>query len=353
MTSALKQKKLAEALASVAEAKKAESTGMFKWKADLDTASLCYASAGTSFKLAGDHSQAASAFANAARTFYANGFPYSAGKNLEAQADEVVAGADGGDAAARGVAASLSEAAATYYQEDGKPHVAAAAYARGAAFLAPVNSADSVTMYQQAITLLEEEDGPHKAGPFITKAISVAMRAKRFDAAVDLCMQHARIAETLKHNHQAHQALLAAIIVTLAQGDFTAASRRFDDIVIADVTGFSASDEGRAAMQLLTAYEEDDVDALAAVRSQQLFSFLHNEVARLAKTLRIPGGGGGGGGANAGGKGKGRAGGGSAADAARASLLGGEGSASAGAGADTTSGGNDVGGDEDESDDLT
>jgi hypothetical protein len=349
MASKLKAKKKADAVAAMTEAKKAEATGMFKWKPDLDSASLAYASAGTNFKLAGEHAEAANAFAQASRTFYANGFPYSAGKNLEAQADELVAAADSSGADARSEAASLSEKAAMFYIEDGKPHVAAAAYARGAAFLAPVNSEESVRLYRESLNLFEEEDGAHKAGPVMTKAISVAMRAKRYDAAIELCMQQARIAEELKHNHQAHQALLSAIIVALAQGDFTAASRRFDEIVMEDVTGFSASDEGRAAMQLLTTYEEDDVDGLAAVRSQQLFSFLHNEVARLAKTLRIPGGGGGGGKARRGGGGGGD----SAANAARASLLGGGG----GAGADTAvAAGCDDGvgvDDEEESDDLT
>lgn len=76
------------------------------------------------------------------------------------------------------------------------------------------------------------------------------------------------------------------------------ASLRFDSIYgfiltffILRSPGFAQSDEVRAAGELLDAFEKRDPDILQTVITQQTFTFLDNEVARLVRQLRVPGGG--------------------------------------------------------------
>eukprot|EP01116_Phalansterium_solitarium_P018160 TRINITY_DN4712_c0_g1_i3.p5 TRINITY_DN4712_c0_g1~~TRINITY_DN4712_c0_g1_i3.p5 ORF type:complete len:105 (+),score=35.33 TRINITY_DN4712_c0_g1_i3:96-410(+) len=51
---------------------------------------------------------------------------------------------------------------------------------------------------------------------------------------------------------------------------------------------FGGSAEGRLAFELLTAFEHNDQQALQQLTQRQTLTFLDNQLARLAKSLRLP-----------------------------------------------------------------
>lgn len=115
----------------------------------------------------------------------------------------------------------------------------------------------------------------------------MSIRCSKFDKSLELLEKEAVIFITLKDDPMLHRNWLCRMIVQLARGDLTAADTLYEEAL---TSSFATSDEQFAADQMLTAYDEADQDKLKEVTRQQIFSFLSNDIAVLARKLQAKGG---------------------------------------------------------------
>ena len=70
--------------------------------------------------------------------------------------------------------------------------------------------------------------------------------------------------------------VLSIVVVYLKGEDYVAADKAVKDGL--SVPGFAMSEEGKAAFDLLEAYDKGDGPGIQAVAKRQVFTFLNNEV---------------------------------------------------------------------------
>eukprot|EP01116_Phalansterium_solitarium_P018159 TRINITY_DN4712_c0_g1_i2.p1 TRINITY_DN4712_c0_g1~~TRINITY_DN4712_c0_g1_i2.p1 ORF type:complete len:299 (+),score=149.20 TRINITY_DN4712_c0_g1_i2:110-1006(+) len=281
------EQKVQEGLQLLKQADKLTQKTLTRWKADWEGAALLYEQAATSFKNARAFEQAKQAFEKASGAQYRSQLVQSAARLLESAA------AMAREQRQAAEAATLLERAAALHSEHGAPaETAADCLIRAAKAVEQDDEQRATSLSRQACELFEIDGSSSRAqfavAPF-KYAISLHLRRpqQQHEAAVELTERLCAVLKRLNNTHELHKQALSMVVLLLHADDPVAADRRYQQFA-AEEPEFGGSAEGRLAFELLTAFEHNDQQALQQLTQRQTLTFLDNQLARLAKSLRLP-----------------------------------------------------------------
>jgi len=180
-------------------------------------------------------------------------------------------------------AAELMKKASQQYHINANADRAADVIAKAAKLVEDVDAEKALELYEEALELFESEE--KQSADTIRLALSFAIRSKKFTKALELLERQAKMFLASNQDHSYAKTALSIMIIHLVQDDYVAADKAYQHFL--DQGGFARSNECRAAAALLDAFEKTSPSLLQAALSQQTFTFLDNQVLRLAKTLSV------------------------------------------------------------------
>ncbi|XP_065196913.1 gamma-soluble NSF attachment protein-like [Sycon ciliatum] len=272
--------KVQEGRKHLAAGDKCLQTGFFKWKPDHEGAAQAFKDAANCFKVARAHEDAKLAFVKAAKALESCGSDFHAAKYFEQaamMAKELKQGEE---------AANLFEQAGLLFRANGSVDTAGIMLDRAGKILEPLNGGKALEMYLSAADLSEDAEKLRQATESLAKAVQLMVKYRKFDDCVK-AMEHQLVLNEKLSNHQImHKIALSIVLVHLCRDDYVAGERFFRDAC--GIDGFGDSDAGALAEDLLQAYDDGDTEAIERITSDQYFSFISTEIARLARALRGP-----------------------------------------------------------------
>ncbi|CEP16602.1 hypothetical protein [Parasitella parasitica] len=258
------------------------SKGLFK-KPDWDLAASHFEHAATNFKIAQSYKLAVGAYEKASDAYFKSDSIHLAGKALENAA--FILNQNLKDPKR---AASAYQRASNYFMAQGSIDRAAEQLDKAGRALENVDMNESYEMYSKACSLYEQEDRGRFAIEIFKKAISLLIRNKKYDKAIDMLKRESVILQKFTARSQLYKANLSILILIFAIGDDVEAGKQFNSMCGND-PGFAQSEEAEIADNLLKAFDERDQDLLVKTTKSQHITFLDNEVIKLARMLVVPG----------------------------------------------------------------
>jgi tetratricopeptide (TPR) repeat protein len=267
------------------EGDKCGRTSLFKWTPDWEGAFLAYEKAALCYKVAKEQDRCKQAHLKAADAQYRCNLIHGAAKNFEA------AGHCAREQRNYEEAVQHLRRAASLYAENGTVEKAAEVLTQAARSLEDTNADAAADLLLEAVDMLEP-DAKRGAGDALKRATALLIRSQRIDRAIDVMGKEieflVRTNESGKSQHELHRTYLALEVLHLHQNDFVAADRTYNQALSCE--GFVSSNEGRAAAELLDAFEKSAPEVLQACLSRQAFTFMDGPVLRLARGLQVDSG---------------------------------------------------------------
>jgi len=280
MASRIAEKKLEEGDIAMKEAEKLTTKTMFRWKPDWEAASGLYEKAGTCYKNAKAYEKAKQAFVKASTAFVSMKISFSAAKNLDLAATMAKEEKEMDESA------DLYEKAALLYREDpGHTEKSAETLMKAAKVIEDTNVERALQLCLDACSLFETDDRELYASQTFKTTMALSLKLKKYDQGLDLLNRQLAIQTKLNQPHDLNKTYLSIVILHLHRDDFVAADKAFKEFLAAG--GFGSSPEGRAASEVLDAFENRNNEDLKKAVSQQTFHFLEQQIIKLAKDLRI------------------------------------------------------------------
>ncbi|KAL9976383.1 hypothetical protein ACROYT_G013680 [Oculina patagonica] len=278
---ALQERKLQEGLQLMKEAEKFMKTSWLKWKPDWDNAADKYMKAGTCFKAATSYDRASDAFKKAADAHYNSHALFHAAKALEQAASVLKEMKNVTEAV------SLVEQAVDMYRQSGNPDTGALALVRGAKMCDSNDPAKAAELYITASEMNVAEDKIREGIEPLSKAANLLLKLKRFQEALNVMRQQMKLYEQVDNYPMMSKVVLGMVVVHLHESDYVAADNCYKDSF--EIPGFGSSDEAIAAEKVLDCFDQGDAEGMKTCTSQALFTYLDNEIAKLSRSLRVPG----------------------------------------------------------------
>ncbi|KAI1902168.1 hypothetical protein AGOR_G00041920 [Albula goreensis] len=275
--------KINEAHEHIAKAEKCLKTSLTKWKPDYDSAASEYAKAAVAFKNAKQFEQAKDAYLKEAEYHTENKALFHAAKALE-QAGMMMK-----DMKRMPEAIQYIEKASMMYVENGTPDTAAMALDRAGKLIEPMNVEKAVDLYQKAASVFENEDRLRQAAELLGKASRLLVRLRRLDEAAVSIQKEKNMYKEIENYPTCFKKTIAQVLVHLHRSDFVAADKCVRESY--SIPGFSGSEDCGALEQLLQGYDEQDEDQVYRVCNSPLLKYMDNDYAKLAVSLKVPGGG--------------------------------------------------------------
>uniref|UniRef100_A0A8C5GWC9 Gamma-soluble NSF attachment protein n=1 Tax=Gouania willdenowi TaxID=441366 RepID=A0A8C5GWC9_GOUWI len=250
--------KINEAHEHIAKAEKCLKTSLTKWKPDFDSAASEYAKAAVCFKNAKQYEQAMEAYL----------------KEEQKKMPEAI---------------QYIEKACMMYMENGTPDTAAMALDRAGKLIEPLNLEKAVDLYQKAAGVFENEDRLRQAVELLGKASRLLVRLRRLDDAAVALQKEKNMYKEIENFPMCFKKTTAQVLVHLHRGDFVAADKCVRESY--SLPGYSGSEDCVAMETLLQGYDEQDEDQIHRVCNSPLLKYMDNDYAKLAISLRVPGGG--------------------------------------------------------------
>lgn len=275
--------KINEAHEHIAKAEKYLKTSFMKWKPDYDSAASEYAKAAVAFKNAKQLEQAKDAYLKEAEAHTENRALFHAAKALE-QAGMMLK-----DMQRMPEAIQYIEKASMMYVENGTPDTAAMALDRAGKLIEPIDLEKAVNLYQQAASVFENEDRLRQAAELLGKASRLLVRQHRFDEAAVSLQKEKNMYKEMENYPTCFKKTIAQVLVQLHRNDFVAADKCVRESY--SIPGFSGSEDCIALEQLLQGYDEQDEEQVYRVCNSPLVKYMDNDYAKLAISLKVPGGG--------------------------------------------------------------
>ncbi|KAI2649317.1 Gamma-soluble NSF attachment protein [Labeo rohita] len=248
-----------------------------KWKPDYDSAASEYAKAAVAFKNAKQLEQAKEAYLQEAEAHTNNRSAFEqAGMMLK-------------DMQRLPEAVQYIEKASMMYVENGTPDTAAMALDRAGKLIEPLDLAKAVHLYQQAAGVFENEERLRQAVELIGKASRLLVRQQKFDEAAASLQKEKNMYKEIENYPTCFKKTIAQVLVHLHRGDYVAAEKCVRESY--SIPGFSGSEDCVAMEQLLQGYDEQDEEQVSRVCSSPLLKYMDNDYAKLAISLKVPGGG--------------------------------------------------------------
>ncbi|KAJ8407003.1 hypothetical protein AAFF_G00292790 [Aldrovandia affinis] len=275
--------KINEAHEHIAKAEKCLKTSLTKWKPDYDSAASEYAKAAVAFKNAKQFDQAKEAYLKEAEYHTENRALFHAAKALE-QAGMMLK-----DMKRMPEAIQYIEKASMMYVENGTPDTAAMALDRAGKLIEPMNVEKAVDLYQKAASVFENEDRLRQAAELFGKSSRLLVRLRRLDEAAVSVQKEKSIYKGIENYPTCFKKTIAQVLIHLHRNDFVAADKCVRESY--SIPGFSGSEDCISLEQLLQGYDEQDEDQVYRICNSPLLKYMDNDYAKLAISLRVPGGG--------------------------------------------------------------
>lgn len=145
------------------------------------------------------------------------------------------------------------------------------------------------TLFLEVVDVWEAEDQLRRTKIPLEKAIQMTIRESKFQTTLEILARESAVLRQLNDVQLLNRNCLGRIIVNLQIGDFIAAERIYEE-ANSDGSGFVNSDEQSVSSDLLDAYDVAEQDQLSKITRRQIFSFMSNDIAVLARNLRAQGG---------------------------------------------------------------
>uniref|UniRef100_A0A3Q3K3B9 Gamma-soluble NSF attachment protein n=1 Tax=Monopterus albus TaxID=43700 RepID=A0A3Q3K3B9_MONAL len=265
--------KINEAHEHIAKAEKCLKTGLMKWKPDYDSAASEYAKAAVCFKNAKQYEQAKDAYLKEAENHTENKTYPRFNLELKKMPEAI----------------QYIEKACMMYMENGTPDTAAMALDRAGKVIEPINLEKAVDLYQKAAGVFENEDRLRQAVELLGKASRLLVRLKRLDEAAVAVQKEKNMYKEIENFPMCFKKTTAQVLIHLHRGDYVAADKCVRESY--SLPGYSGSEDCVAMETLLQGYDEQDEDRVYRVCNSPLLKYMDNDYAKLAVSLRVPGGG--------------------------------------------------------------
>uniref|UniRef100_A0A3P8WM18 Gamma-soluble NSF attachment protein n=1 Tax=Cynoglossus semilaevis TaxID=244447 RepID=A0A3P8WM18_CYNSE len=275
--------KINEAHEHIAKAEKCLKTSLTKWKPDYDSAASEYGKAAVCFKNAKQYEQAKDAYLKEAESHTENKTSFSFYRAIE-QAGMMMK-----EQKKMPEAIQYIEKACMMYMENGTPDTAAMALDRAGKLIEPINLEKAVDLYQKAAGVFENEDRLRQAVELLGKASRLLVRLKRLDEATVALQKEKNMYKEIENFPMCFKKTTAQVLVHLHRADFVAADKCVRESY--SLPGYSGSEDCVAMETLLQGYDEQDDDQVYRVCNSPLLKYMDNDYAKLAISLRVPGGG--------------------------------------------------------------
>ncbi|KAI5092806.1 gamma-soluble NSF attachment protein [Silurus meridionalis] len=270
--------KINEAHDHIAKAEKCLKTSMTKWKPDYDGAASEMAKAAVAFKNAKQFEQA--------KDMYLKEAEY----HTENKAAIEQAGMMLKDMKRLPEAVELIEKASVMYVENGTSGTAGIALDRAGKLIEPVDLEKAVDLYQKAASVFENEDRLRQAAELLGKSSRLLVRLRRLEEAAVSLQKEKNMYKEIENYPTCFKKTIAQVLVHLHRGDFVAADKCVKESY--SLPGFSSSEDCVAMETLLAGYDEQNEDDVYRVCNSPLLKYMDNDYAKLAISLKVPGGGG-------------------------------------------------------------
>jgi tetratricopeptide (TPR) repeat protein len=275
-------KQLAEAESLSKEAKKMSTRGLFNLSPDYDGAAVKFEKAGSLYKVAGKNDMAIQCFKLAGDNHLRSNNDYLAGKSYE-NAGNVYR-----DMKKLHEAADEFELAGKTYLEGGKPDRCSEVWIKAAKMLEkePIHRDKCVSLYTRAVEAVVNDDKDHLATDAFRALNAYLVREKLYREAVDNIKKQIQSYKKLKQESNLHKAYLSIVILHLALDDYAEADT-CHHLFVEQTPEYASTDESYIATGLLHAFENHDAKGLEEALNNNKLKFLENEVAKLAKKIKL------------------------------------------------------------------
>ncbi|PRP73472.1 soluble NSF attachment protein gamma isoform [Planoprotostelium fungivorum] len=260
------------------------------WKPDWDNACPLYEKAAVCFKNAKAYDRAKYAYKRAAETYHGMKL-----YGFQLKRMKLIPSRSGGAAKSLEEAAkmatlekSLTEAVELYKEasslqrENGAHDRAAEILIVAAKAIEETDDGGDIAIQlaKDAIDIYETEDRFLYAGTAFKYAVSVSLMNKQIDEAISILEKQAESNIKLNRDPDLFKTHLSLIVIHLHRDDTVSANKVYQEAI--QNAGFDRSAEGQAAGALIDAFESGDQKQVKAITSKQVFTFLDNQVAKLA-----------------------------------------------------------------------
>ncbi|KAG0255742.1 hypothetical protein DFQ27_006082 [Actinomortierella ambigua] len=275
----LEEARLKDAVKWMHEAEKHTEKGWFK-KPDWDLAAQYYEKAATSFKAGKSYDQAVQAFVKASDAMAMASSIFMAARAMENAATVALQNLSQPERAA-----DMYKKASEYYTQNMTPDRAAEMLEKSAKAMEPVSVDTAINLYIGALNIYDAEDRARYATDTFKRAISLMVKHRRFDNALETLQRLGMVQEKTSNKTAYYKTLLSIVIIRLAAGDEVDAGKRFQSFCSVD--GFVRSEECAIAHAMLDAFEHRDQQYFDQTASRQHIGFLDNEIAKLVRSIKV------------------------------------------------------------------
>jgi len=185
----------------------------------------------------------------------------------------------------RGECAQMYQKSAQMYRSYEQFDKAASMLMKASIAIQDIDLNASVIYIGEACTVLEEEGrGLFSRDTFIN-GVAFLLKHNRYEDAINLLNRHNKICEALMttFENDLYKNLLSILVIRVHVGEYETAVQEYKEFV--NKQEFSSSTEHECAYNLMTSLIHGSNEELAKCTSQQTFTFLNNQIARLARRL--------------------------------------------------------------------
>jgi len=219
----------------------------------------------------------------AASAFDKTGSPYKAAMLFE----EASTALSRSDSSSKNAASLFQESALKYRQAE-HPDKSAACLQKAGMALGNAGDVDgAMQMFSSAVAVFEEENRGHMSNDTFKQIIGWCCRQGRIEDAIQFLKRQREVFKKQgeKLDPYVYKNSLAILVCCIQLDRYDEAEEEYKQAL--DYSQFGMSDEGEAASELMEAVHMASNDMLQACVKKPAFSYLDNEVARIAQRLRL------------------------------------------------------------------
>jgi len=267
----------------VAEARKAESTGIFKRKPDWETATNAWRNAVKAYQQAGDN----------AKFKYLDTLKYSAKAHENMDKGEHTAATHWEKAANLYIELKENKEACDCYKNakrnfllNNNPDTAAKMMIKAAQAIGDIDRDEAMECAKDACSIFEDADRMKLSDETFKKSINLALKLNRFPDAIELLKRQNKIyLELGTFDRDLYKNLLSILVIMFSIDKYADGENEFK--TWDGVSNWARSDECEAADALIQAWRQGSAEEFAAAKKKNVFSYLDNEVSKLARKLEL------------------------------------------------------------------
>jgi len=267
----------------VAEARKAESTGLFKRKPDWETATNAWRNAVKQYQLAGDNAK----------------FKYLDTLKDSAKAHEMIDGGYHTAAQAWEKAGQMlaemketADAAECYkkaskdYLLNNNPDAAGKMMMKAAQSIGDSDKDAAISLLNDACTIFEDADRVKLSDETFKKSISLTLKLNRYPDAIEFLKRQNKIyLELGTFDRDLYKNLLTIVVIYFSIDKYSQAEEEFK--TWDGMSNWARSDEYEAADGMIQAWRSGSLEEFTAIKKKNVFNYLDNEVTRMARKLEL------------------------------------------------------------------